>query len=78
VPRFFFHLYDDGIVLDQEGQELPDIEAAREKALGQARDMICAEVQLGHLSLRHRIEIEDERSRVLLTVQFRDAVIIET
>jgi hypothetical protein len=29
MPRFFFHVYNDETCLDDEGQELTDVEAAR-------------------------------------------------
>jgi len=34
VPRFYFHLIDDFDAPDEEGVELPDLEAAREHAKG--------------------------------------------
>lgn len=77
MPRFFFHLYDDIVARDEEGQELPDEEAARSKAFVSAREMVCAEVLQGHLNLRHRIEVEDESGMLLASVHFRDAVEIE-
>ena len=78
MPHYFFHLYDDLIVLDQEGKELPSLQAARENALDNAREMACAEVLDGHLNLKHRIEIADESGKVLATVPFRDVVVVET
>jgi hypothetical protein len=39
VSRFFFHLYNDEISLDEEGRELADIGAARDCAIKDARDM---------------------------------------
>ena len=77
VPRFFFHLYDDIVARDAEGQELPDADAARSRALVSAREMACAEVLKGHLNLRHRIEVEDESGTLLASVHFGEAVDIE-
>ena len=74
MPRYFFNLYDDMTVIDEEGVKLPDFEAARRKAIGDARDMACTEVLEGRLKLRHRIEVADESGGVLLTVLFRDVV----
>lgn len=74
VQRYFFHLYDDMTVIDEEGAELSGMEAARKKALADAREMACAEVLEGHLDLRHRIEVADESGEVLFTVQYRDTV----
>jgi hypothetical protein len=78
MPYFFFHLYDDLIVPDPEGKELPSLQAARETALDNAREMACAEVLDGYLNLTHRIEIADESGKVLATVRFRDVVEVES
>jgi hypothetical protein len=79
VPRFYFHLHDDADIPDDEGVELPDLDAARAHAVRCARAMF-GEVAKdeGRVVLHHRIEIEDGRGRVLDTVYFRDAVKVET
>jgi hypothetical protein len=77
VPRFFFHLYDDVVSLDGEGNELPDMGAAREKAISRAPAIACQEVLEGHLNLGHRIEGEDERGAPVLTAHFSDVVKLE-
>lgn len=76
MPRYYFHVFDDEETFDEEGSELPDLEAAREYAKDNARALVCESVKKGHLNLDHRIEIEDEAGqRVALT--FRDAFTIE-
>jgi hypothetical protein len=77
MPRFFFHLYDDMVSVDDEGTELPDAKAAHECAVKSARAIACQEVLEGHLNLRHRIEVEDERGTPVLTVHFSDVVKLE-
>lgn len=78
VPRFFFHVRDDIDAPDSEGAELPDLESARERALHEARSMMCETLlRDGRISLDHRIEIEDEQGELRATVQFADAVTIE-
>ncbi|MDB5697861.1 MAG: hypothetical protein JWN69_665 [Alphaproteobacteria bacterium] len=77
MPRYFFHLFDDIVLRDEEGIELPDIEAARSEAVRAARDIACQEVQNGKLSLHHRIEVEDEQGRPILTLPFKAAFKIE-
>lgn len=74
MPRFFFHLYDDEVALDDEGVELPDAVAAKEQALENARAIACAEVAEGHLGLNHRIEVTDAFDALVVTVKFKDAV----
>ena len=41
---FYFKLTDGGIVEDIEGLELPDVAAAREEAMGLARDLTRLEL----------------------------------
>lgn len=77
MPRFFFHLYDDTLVPDDEGMELPDMEAVRKTALANAREIACAEIKEGKLSLQHRIEVVDEDQRPVLTLPFRSAFQLE-
>ena len=78
MPRYFFHVYDDVVLRDDEGIELADSEAARAEALAGARALICDQVRKGRLSLHHRIEVEDDRGRAVLTLPFDEAVRIET
>lgn len=77
MPRYFFHLYDESTFLDEEGTELADLESARAKAQCDARNMACAEVLDGHLTLSHRIDVADGRGEVLLTVEFGDTIEVE-
>lgn len=74
MPRFFFHLYDETVAFDQEGQELPSSAAAREEAIRVARQLACHEVMKGHLGLAHRIEVEDKDGVSVATVAVKDAV----
>ena len=76
MPRFFFHVHDDMVALDDEGQELPSAEAAREQAVRCARQLACHEVLEGHLGLTHRIEVEDSEGGPVATVEFKDVVAI--
>ena len=79
MPRFFFHLRDDLDVEDVEGTELADLDAARERAAGEARQLMCDTLkQNGRITLGHRIDIEDGQGAVLATVHFADAVRIES
>jgi hypothetical protein len=77
VPRYFFHLHNRVVATDEEGAELADIDAAREKAEEDAREMVCASVREGYLNLDHRIEVADEAGEVVLVVTFRDAFTLE-
>lgn len=74
MPRYFFHLYDDGVTLDPEGRELPTVEAAREEAIRTAREIAREEVADGHLGLNHRIEVTDAYDAPVATVKFKEAI----
>ncbi len=78
MPRYHFNVYNDLVALDEEGKELPDIAAAREEAIRGARGLMAEElIQAGRMRLQHRIEVADEKGRVLLTIPFRELVNIE-
>jgi len=78
VPRFYLHLHNDLDVPDEEGVDLPDLDAVRTHALRQARFTFSQMARdEGRVVLHHRIDIEDEHQRVLDTVYFRDAVNIQ-
>jgi hypothetical protein len=75
VPRFYFHVCNGtGFVPDEEGQELPGLEAARAEAVRSARSIMASDVQRGMLDLSSFIEIEDEGHQLLLTLGFQEAV----
>ena len=79
MPRFFFHLHNDMDVPDDEGKELPDLEAAREWAFRSIRDLMGEMAkEEGRVVLHHSVDIEDERGNVLSTVRFSDVVIVES
>jgi hypothetical protein len=73
MPRFYFHVYNDLVAIDEEGLELPDLDAAREQAMESARELVCEGIHQGYLNLDHRIEVEDEAHEKVLTLSFRDA-----
>lgn len=77
MPRFFFNIHDDAVTVDDQGVELSDVAAAREAALRSARELICEQVREGRVNLRHRIEIEDEDRRPVVTLPFASAIEIE-
>jgi hypothetical protein len=74
VPTYFFHLYNDEIVCDEEGQELADVEEAHRIAIVNAVEMAIAEVRQGCLNLKHRIDVADGGGSVVCTVRFQDVV----
>ena len=65
MPRYFFHVYNDEISLDDEGQELPDLEAARGHAIMAARSLMRDGLAAGSIDLSHFIAIDDEKGEQL-------------
>ncbi|KQO57631.1 MULTISPECIES: DUF6894 family protein [unclassified Methylobacterium] len=79
MPRYFFNLrYGAGLgklAVDPEGDELADLDAARQHALQCARELVA-----GSRSFAVRdwfacsFEVEDANARRVLTVPFSDIV----
>ena len=79
MPRYFFNLRHRpgpaGLALDEEGDELADLNAAREHALFVARDTIArTRTDVVRDWMVCSFEIEDEDAELLLTVPFSDTV----
>ena len=78
VPRFYFHLRNDMDVPDDEGKDLPNLDAALEQAASEARRFAGEIVKEdGRITLSHRIDIEDEQHKLLASVSMRDVVRVE-
>jgi hypothetical protein len=78
VPRYFLHLRNDIDVPDEEGFELPNLDAARVLARENALISLAQTAKdEGRINFSHRIDIEDEQGRILDTVWFRDVVKVE-
>ena len=73
--RYFFHIRsDDGLIRDEEGTELPDIDAARSEARLSARDFAMDDLRRGVPVVPRRIEIADDCGQVLGMLPVRDVV----
>jgi hypothetical protein len=77
MPHYFFHLYNDVTVMDEEGKALPDFAAARANAIKEARELMLDTVTQGRINLSHRIDIADMAGVVVGTVRFGEAVTVE-
>jgi hypothetical protein len=79
MPRYYFNLRHRpgpaGLAVDLEGEEFPDLSAARERALDAARDHIArTRTDIIRDWFVCSFEIEDENAQRLLTVPFSDTV----
>jgi hypothetical protein len=78
MPRFFFHVRDESaFTSDEEGQQFPDLEAARLDAL-KAIEMLSADLPLDVAQRGIAFEITNERGQVVLTLPFRKADVPDT
>jgi hypothetical protein len=75
MHRYFMHICNGtGFVEDEEGVELYDRDAAYERAVASARDVMSADIRNGFLDLTSFIEVEDEERSHLFTLIFADVV----
>jgi hypothetical protein len=77
MPRYFFHVFNDETCIDYEGQELPDLEAARQCARSEARILMCETLKKGEIVLSHHIAVEDDHGTSVFDVKFGDVVQIK-
>ncbi|MBP1178048.1 DUF6894 family protein [Methylobacterium sp. PvR107] len=79
MPRYFFNIRHRpgpmGLAVDSEGDDLADVNAAREHALFEARAMIVQDrLPLIRDWMDCSFEIMDETGEPVLTVPFSDTV----
>ena len=75
MPRYFFHVRNGiGDAEDEEGRELPSVEAARREAIKGVRSIISDEVKQGLIDLRGEITVTDEDGAALIRLGFEEAV----
>ncbi|MHC2109053.1 DUF6894 family protein [Methylobacterium sp. CM6246] len=77
MPRYFLNLRygRDKLAIDPEGDELPNLDAARERALEAARDLIArTRTSIVRDWFTCAFEIVDEAGHPVLTVPFSDTV----
>jgi hypothetical protein len=79
MPLYYFHVRNGlGFTRDDEGQDLPDTDAARKVALRGIRSMLASEVAEGRIDLRGRIEVTDAEGESVFEVPFDDAIVLLT
>ena len=75
MPRYYFHVREGAeISKDDEGQDLPNAEAARKEAICASREILGDKLLHGG-SLNHRtIEIADETGHIVDVVRSSDVL----
>jgi len=74
MPLYYFNVYNDDVTLDEEGANLADDQAAHAHAVNAARSLAADTASKGHLTVDHRIEIEDVNHTSVGSVRFGEAV----
>jgi hypothetical protein len=75
MPLYFFDVLDgDEVIPDEEGQNLPDAEAARIESVKGAREQIAFAAKDGIDATHCVFRIRNEAGEVVATVPFRDTV----
>jgi len=78
MERYFFHVFNDEETRDEDGQEFPDLAAARASAERDCVSLAAHSItEHGHLVLHHRIDIEDAAGASVGTVRFSDVVDVQ-
>ena len=76
MPRYFFHVRDaDSFSPDTEGQDLPDLEAARREAISANREILGEKLLHGGALDHRQIQIADESGAVLLALNTDDILL---
>lgn len=70
MPRYYFHVHDGYSSIDNEGTELPSLNAAREEAVQTAAGILRDSSQKLWAGEPWRLEVADGAGDVLLTVNF--------
>ena len=76
MPHFFFHVrHANGeISQDPEGQDLPDLEAARAEAINAHREMLGERLLHGGSLNHRRMEIADESGKLMAVIEPKDVL----
>jgi hypothetical protein len=75
VTRYHLNIRNGvGLVLDEEGREFVDLDAARADAIDGIRSVISEEARSGLLDLTGRIEITDGDGHLLCLVGYEEAM----
>jgi hypothetical protein len=71
MPRFFFHIDDGVFVIDDEGTELPDENAARDQAVAAAGTILNdLDGAFWRGASAWRMHVTDEANCLLFTLRF--------
>jgi hypothetical protein len=70
MPRYFFHVHDSVSIFDDEGTDLPDLDAARVEAVRLSGEMLRDHAKQFWNGEEWKLEITDEAGLLLFTLVF--------
>ena len=70
MPRYYFHVHDGSTLLDHEGSELPDLQAARREALQVAKGLLDSADRRKDLGEEWRIEVTNQTGSLIFRMDF--------
>ncbi len=74
MPRYFFHVYDDGMwSRDEEGDEFPDVGAAVQEAAEIVRELLDDDEKENKADFR--MEVTDEHWNVVHVIRLQDVAL---
>jgi hypothetical protein len=77
MTRYHFNIRNGvGHIPDEDGRDLPDLEAARAEALEGIRSIVSEEARRGAIDLTGRIEITDDDGNLLSVVGYDEAIML--
>ncbi len=75
MPHYYFHVREGAdLSRDQEGQDLPNVEAARREAINSSREILGEKLLHGGSLNNRTIEIADETGHVVDVVNANDVL----
>jgi Domain of unknown function (DUF6894) len=75
MGHFYFHLQaGEQLIIDMEGQDLPDLSAARREAIQSAREILAAAIRAGKATVPDAFVISDEAGHALDIVALVEAL----
>ena len=75
MPRYYVHVQNDqGYLADQEGAEMPDLDAARCSAIHSGADIIAEELKQGRCVVNLTLYIEDAEHKHLMELPMSASV----
>jgi hypothetical protein len=75
MPRYFFHFHDGNLLEpDEDGLEMPDLDAAYLEAFEAAKEIWIDAIRTMHNPSRERFEVADDSGNTLLIVPLNEVM----